>query len=381
MKILKVPFAILALLLICSISLMSCKDDKDEPENPQEVPHLQVNPSSISLVSMANSSATLTITCNSTWSITSKPEWINVSSTSGNGDTMLTITALTDNNTASVRSGSINIQSGSLSSTVEVSQVAGLESGCEVMISDEVILNTSATFRLKFGSKASFLYAGYFPVSSAGWSDDKLVSEMENNSTAMNAKDGLELTADELDEATDYIQCFVAYTENGKRGEVIRKKFTTPSSKNAPKAIITDMGYDSDFWYWSTKIGATAQEYYMLIYTGEIAWNYLLYLAPSDIGMIFKDKIQDLTSYVNSQDWYCSRDSGEEDLLICTWAQRDKIWSSVLNMSYKYASEDNSNAKPVKSIKKKSSAKGVCTPHYPEQTSEFSKHFRIVKKK
>ncbi len=381
MKVLKVSFAFLAMLLICGISLMSCKDDKDEPENPQVIPQLHVNPSSISLVSMANSSATITITCNGNWSITSKPEWINVSSTSGNGDTAVTITALTDNNTASVRSGTIDVQSGSLSSTVEVSQVAGLESGCEVIVSDEVILDTSATFRVKFGSKASYLYAGYFPVSSAGWSDDKLVAEMENNSKAMNAKDGLDLTADDLTESTDYIQCFVAYTENGKRGEVIRKKFTTPSSKNAPQAFINDVGYTSSSWFWSTTIGATAQEYYMMAYTGTTALMSAMFLAPSDFGMLFKDKLSDLTSYVNSQEWSMSRTEGEMDLLICTWAQRDKIWSGVLNVFYGSINEEKINAKVNNSVrKKKTIAKGVCTPHYAEQRAEIYKQFKIVRR-
>lgn len=264
-----------------------------------------------------------------------------------------------------------------------VSLLASLESGCEVTITDEVILNTSATFRVNFGSKASYFYAAYFPASSAGWSDNKIVEELEISGTPMNVEDDTDLTADELDESTTYIQCFVAYNEKGKRGEVVRRTFKTPSSKDAPMAYITDVSYSSTEWLWSTKIGATAQEYFMLVYGGNTAFLYGLFLAPSDMGMIFKDKVNDLTSYVNSQDWSVARESEEMDLLICTWAQRDKKWSAVLNMFSGSINEDSS-AYTTKKLSntplKKNQSYGMCNPHYPKQRKALNKYFRIIKK-
>lgn len=351
-------------------------------QSGKELEILELNPTSVSLVSTANSTAIIDITCNGTWSIVSKPEWINVSSNSGKGNTSLTITALTENDTASPRSGNLEILSGSTTAILLISQLPSLESGCEVMITDEVILNTSATFRVKFGSKASYFYAAYFPASSAGWSDNRIVEELENYGTPMNVEDYTDLTAEKLDESTTYIQCFVAYNEKGKRGEVLRKSFKTPSSKDAPMAYISDVSYSSTKWYWSTKIGATAQEYYMLVYGGDTAFLYGLYLAPSDIAMIFKDKAHDLTSYVNSQEWNVTRDPGERELLICTWAQRDKKWSAVLNMFYGSINEESS-ANVTKKLSnaplKKNSSTRACTPHYLKQREALNKHIRIIK--
>ena len=351
-------------------------------QSGKELEIIELNPTSVSLVSTANSTANIDITCNGAWSIVSKPEWINVSSNSGKGNTSVTITALSENDTASPSSGNLEILTGSTTAILLISQLPGLESGCEVMITDEVILNTSATFRVKFGSKASYFYAAYFPASSAGWSDNRIVEELENYGTPMNVEDYTDLTAEELDESTTYIQCFVAYNEKGKRGEVLRKSFKTPSSKDAPMAYISDVSYSSTKWYWSTKIGATAQEYYMLVYGGDTAFLYVTYLAPSDIAMIFKEKANDLTSYVNSQEWNVNREVGEMDLLICTWAQRDKKWSAVLNMFYGSINEESSaNAtKKLSNIpKKKNSSTGVCTPRYLKQREALNQYMRIVK--
>lgn len=374
----KTTFSIIVtLLLTCCMCMTSCKKDEPTPDI------LELNPTSISLVSTANSTATINITCNREWSIVSKPEWINVSSNSGKGNTTLTITALTDNDSASPRSGDLEIVSGSSSATLSISQVSGLESGCEVNISDEVILNTSATFRLKFGSKASYFYAAYFPASSAGWSDSRIVDELENSGTPMTVEDDMDITADDLSESTSYIQCFVAYNEKGKRGEVVRRNFVTPSSKDAPIAYISDVSYSSTKWYWSTKIGATAKEYYMLVYGGETAFLYYYFLAPSDIAMIFKDKVNKLTSYVNSQEWNVTREPDEKDLLICTWAQRDNKWSAVLNTFYGSIEEESQNNISKGALNystKNRTSEGLCTPHYIAQREALNKHFVILKK-
>lgn len=352
-------------------------------QSGKEIEILELNPSAISLISYANASANINIICNGEWNIISKPEWINVSSSKGKGNTTISVTALTENDSASPRSGNLEVVSGSVTATLLISQVASLESGCEVYVTDEVILNTSATFRVRFGSKASYFYAAYFPVSSAGWSDNKIVDELEKSGTPMTVENDIDLTADDLYESTSYIQCFVAYNEKGKRGEVVRRNFSTPSSRNAPMAYIEDVTYSSTRWYWSTKIGATAQEYYMLVYGGTTAFLYANLLTPSEIGMIFKEKINDLTSYVNSQEWEVIRYADEMDLLICTWAQRDKKWSPVVNMFYGSV-PDESPASKTKSLSsqpiKKEPSCGKCTPLYPAQRETLNKLFRVTKK-
>lgn len=344
---------------------------------------LEVNPSSVSLVSTANSTAVVNIVCSTDWTVTSKPDWVNISSTSGKGNTTMTITALSDNSTASVRTGRMEIKSANNTATVEISQVASLESGCEVIISDEVILNTSATFRLNFGSKASWMYGGYFPASSAGWSDDKIISELVNNHDAMNVKADMYLTDYDLDPSTTYIQCFVSYTDEGKRGEVIRHKFTTPSSKDAPIASIEEVKYSSDYWYWVTKIGGIADEYYTVYWTGDDAYYVRYSWAPSTIGMFFKEMLKEnnLISFRNNEEWKEPRKPDDDRIFIATWAQRDKTWSPVITRYYGWINSDSkaSGAALTGITDNEQTAKPGCIPLYAADRERLLKNIHIVR--
>lgn len=368
---------VLTMLTFVGINFASCGSSSDD-----EPTTLTVNPNAISLVSSANASATITIECSGQWLVTSYPDWINISSTSGTGNTTLTITALTENATASVRSGYIMISSDDLEATVNVSQVAALKSGCEVTIDDQVILNTSATFRLKFGSNASYMYGGFLSASAAGWNDNKIVEVLENSAEAMNCKNGMTLTADNLNEKTSYIQCFVAYDAKGNRGEVIRIPFTTASSKNAPAAYISDVSYSDDYWYWSTSISATASEYYMVAYTGDLALL-MAALEPSDLAMMIKDSVNDLVSYVNGTNWRRERNSGEMDILITTWAKRDNVWSGYLDIFWGHLTDNISSTSGVKieannlDADKYANSHGKMVAHYPNEIENVKKHLDI----
>jgi len=370
--------ALLVTVLISGIALVACGDDNEDGPTL-----LEVNPGSVSLVPTANATVSVQIKCSGEWIITQSPEWINLSSTSGKGNTTLTITTLSENATATNRTGSIEIISNELSASISVTQVAALKSGCEVTITDEVILNTSATFRLSFGPNASYFYAGYFPSSSAGWSDAKLVEELEASHNAENAKDGVDMTAPELDEKESYIQCFVAYDAQGNRGEVLRRNFTTPSSANAPQAYISEVKYSSELWMWNTTISATANEYYMAVYTGDIAAAFALYSTPSVLAMIIKDNIDSLTSYVNSTSWKRKREADEMDILITTWAKRGEAWSGVCNTFYGRAKSSNIVAESTMDVPESRNLGetpfGKVIPLYPKDRNAMIKDLKIYK--
>lgn len=353
-----------------STSILITQSGK-EPET------IEVNPTSISLVSSANSTAYISIICDGMWSISAKPDWINVSSTSGKGNTSLTITALSANESSKSRIGYLEVRSGSAAASLEIAQVAGLESGCEIEIIDEVLLTTSVTFSLQFGSQASYFYAGYFPITSAGWSDAKIIAELENNGTPMTAESDIYLGADGLIESTTYVQCMVAYNEKGKRGELIRRTFATPSSKDAPVAYISNVAYDDNYWYYTTTIGGTAREYYILTYTGIDALTLFLSYSPAEIGMLFKKKLNNLTSYVNTQSWKSSRTADETDLEVCTWAKRDEKWSPVLTTYYGHI--DTEGTRIISNSPAKKSTGNKCKVSYPADREKISKQIKVEK--
>lgn len=370
--------------MMLSAAFVSCgSDKKDEPSQEPEPTMLEVNPISISLISSANSSAEITIKCNENWKIKSQPEWINLSSTSGKGDTSITITAISANESASIRKGELIIESGELSETVEVMQLASLQSGCEISIADEVILNTSATFELNFGNKAAYYYAGYFPASSAGWSDSKIITELENSDNAMTAKSGSTITAADLSENTTYVQCMVAYDTKGNRGELFRRSFSTGTSSQAPVAYIEDVSYSDTYWYWTTKIGGRAHEYYMLATSGDEAFYMALLLEPSDIAMLIKYSLTEADSLVNMQDWKRARNNEDNDLLVATWAKRDNKWSSVLSIFWGHISEDEIESNSFlkyKNTYKYEHKSGKFVQRSPEEILNIKRKIRIYKK-
>ena len=84
---------ICSIAVILAISLMvGCDKNEEKP-----LPTLSVFPTSLSFTE-ASESQTFTITSNAAWTITGAPGWATVSSTSGTGDTTITVTA--DANTA-----------------------------------------------------------------------------------------------------------------------------------------------------------------------------------------------------------------------------------------------------------------------------------------
>lgn len=330
--------SILVSIILCNTAFVACSgggDDKDEPEV------LSVNPNSISLVATANSSGTFLITASGDWIITGGEEWLNISSSSGTGNTTVIVTALSDNSSASNRNCTLIVQGSSTSATINVVQLAGLQSGCEVTMVDEVVLADSYAQKLKFGPNVSYFYAGWLSSSSAGWTDDRIVQELQSSADAIEAEDGIILSADNLYENTQYYQYYVGFDKQGKRGEVLRCSVQTPSSKNAPAAYISNVTYSSTLWKWTTTISATASEYYMLSSDGSTALYYYYLYSPAEIAMYIKDNISNFTSYIQSSSWSMSRDA--DNIFIATWAKKNNEWSGIVTEFYGEINSSNSS--------------------------------------
>lgn len=82
---------------------------------------ISVNPTSWSVAANGGTKS-ISITSNTNWTISNKPSWITASTTSGNGNGTVTLTA--SSNTGSARNGSIVFTAGTASATVTVSQNA-----------------------------------------------------------------------------------------------------------------------------------------------------------------------------------------------------------------------------------------------------------------
>ncbi len=355
-----------ALLLLCSAAIVACgSDDKDQGQDEPEI--LSVTPSSISLVSSANSSATFMITASGDWTINGGDDWLNISSTSGRGNTTITVTALTENSSASNRSCVLTINGSSVSATVGITQLAALKSGCNVSVTDKVILTDGFATKLSFGPNASYFYFGYLSSSSAGWTDDRIIQELQSKTKAHEAKDGIIMHNEVLDENTDYYLYYVAFDEQGNRGEILRYPIHTPSSRNAPAAYISDVTCDYYKWYWTATISATASEYYMIADEGMNAFNLYHDYSPALIAMIIKDNLSDYTSFIQTADYYLIKEEGYF-LYIATWAKKGTDWSPVVKVHYELEDIDDTYAAKAKNKTKQTPAISIIYPDEYENT-------------
>lgn len=359
--------------------LVSCGSDSNS-----EPAKLTVNPNSISLLSTANSAAGVSVECTGTWTITSVPEWINVSSLSGTGNTGLTVTALSANMSSTERSGVIQFTSGDLQAVLNVTQLAGLQSGCEVEVTDRIILNTSCTDVLNFGPKASYVYSGLLEASSAGWTDAKIVETLELTTEPMSCKPNMTITSFGLEENTTYITCYVAYDEHGNRGDLLKYTFKTPVSRNAPAARISNVTYSNTLWHWETTINASASEYFMVNYTGNDALDFVsdgFYPnCPSYFALLIKTYLNTLDSYVNSSSWSLARTSDENDLLVATWARRNGEWSAICELFYGHVnSSAPSKVTPVKKVNMTTTKGPKRFVSYEFQNNLIKRNLNVVK--
>ena len=157
---------------------------------------LTVNKSTLSLASMANSSATFYVTSNTSWSVTGDKSWMHFSPPSGTGNKTLTITV--DENTSTLsRSGTVTIKTSdnSISKTVTITQQGATEQKTLTVSKSSITLghaaNSSGTFNVT--SNTSWSVTGnkswihYSPSSETG---NKTVTITVDENTSTSSRSG-----------------------------------------------------------------------------------------------------------------------------------------------------------------------------------------------
>jgi hypothetical protein len=97
---------VLLVTMASGFSFVSCGDDEKE-EKQEEVANLSVSTTNLNF-SSGGESQTVYVTSNGSWSVTLKPDWCNVTSSSGSGSTTITVTA-TKNTATNSRTGNIEL--------------------------------------------------------------------------------------------------------------------------------------------------------------------------------------------------------------------------------------------------------------------------------
>ena len=317
--------SILALSFISAVSLVTACGGKDEPDQP-EIPdepqiNLSVNPSTLSLTSDASQSASFMIESNSNWAITNNSDWLNLSTTSGKGNTSVVVTTLNQNQSSESRTATLNVISGDQQASIVVSQLPAYQSGCDVNIKKSVVLANSMVFELEFGPNVDYYYYGYLSREAAGYTDERIINIISEFDAHSSDEDLIDGSNNDLDPNTSYYACLIGYDSKGRHGNLVKKQLKTPAvSNNIPYASVEDVKVSDTKFFWSTVINAYTEKYYMVSYTDPTVYAFLLTTSDAMTAYFIQDAIERGANPIAREGDWEQTHGGQKQIYIATWA-------------------------------------------------------------
>lgn len=254
---------------------------------------LSVDKSSISFTSAQGEKESLTITANMSWTISGIPDWLNASTTSGNGNSSITLTTKSANNTATERTATLTISSGTESVQVSISQEAGL-SACKVTPEGLTTLARSFAFLPKVSGNVKRFIWKYITASDYNsWSESELlaVARQGTRQTDLNCLYSSRASS-KLSPNTDYYLLTLAYDENDEEGELVKTHFKTKGSGDEQAYVAIDgdnMFWSTNYFYWNATPDGSTDKYYTMYISGLKDLGDLLYTDPDDSSESYLD--------------------------------------------------------------------------------------------
>lgn len=281
-------------------------------------------------------SASLNIQSNAKWNIAGIPSWLQASSTSGEGDAHITFTTLSSNKSSQELNATISISTGNINREVTVYQSGLNASNCSAEPNLIVALSNVVACDFNYDTNVKYFYCA---IGTSSWddrmTDDEIITKISSNvSDRMTPSDGYVISFSSLSERTKYNIYTVAFDNNGKHGDLIRKSITTKSSSNQAQATFTSVSYTTSQWKWTTKTNAYTDYYYMWFVAN--THPNLYYNSDGIVAWFFKQLLDedvdksDFTPIKNGGDWYITKDGNYFDAI--TWAVgSDGELSGVVN--------------------------------------------------
>ncbi|MBO5017003.1 MAG: BACON domain-containing protein [Bacteroidaceae bacterium] len=289
----------------------------------------------------------LNISCGSSWTISGKPDWLDISALSGTGKTTVKVWPNSANNSTSDRSATLTIKSGSKTVTKKVVQRAGLDASLNVSPNKIIELASGIALDFKFGSKVMYYYVRLFTPSTLDRvTDNEIIAVISSDPNDRDTpSDGYVTSWRDLDPQTEYILCTVGYDENGNHGALTKTKVTTKKGYNQAIAMISDVQYDDENWYWSTTVNGFVTKYYQWFIERDD-----LHASPdAAIAWFFKQAMEKTPEafdpIVQSTSWNRKRNGGDI-FHLATWAlDVDGNFSGVID---NFAGQINYSEKQIR---------------------------------
>lgn len=335
--------ALLLLLLLCPLGFAACSsDDNDDEGGGETFSSLSVNVNELIFSSTEGDMQDFQITTDESWTISGTPDWLNISTTSGNGNATVKLTTSEFNNSATQREGRIIISAGNAADTISVIQRAGFLSTASVTPDNIVCLSNGAAFDYTFGSDVSFYYVTFLKASDAGrYTDSEIVENLKEEDQRDTPEDGYITTLSGLQPETQYIVYSVGFDRNGKQGELVKTNITTKSNSNQPRATVEIKGSTNTLWHWDTAIGPYCKQYYMWAMGGSATEMYDTFnMNDAALAWYFnrnmKNYPDDFTPIIQNGSWTMQRSSSDYFLQVITWGtDGDGNFSGIItNVEY-----------------------------------------------
>lgn len=204
---------------------------------------LTVSPADITLNGSKGATDEVTITANGHWTISNKPEWLNIPS-SGDGTTKCKLETNSENDTDEDRIAELIVTSEGKSATLKVTQKA-LRVKCYIMPTNLVALYNEICFDLKAtGNINTFKYLIHSERDINRLTNKEIEAELANVEPNKFADDYIifpdsyysEGSYYYLQQNTTYYICTIAYDVNGKPGAL----------KKTPIKTLKYVDYDND---------------------------------------------------------------------------------------------------------------------------------------
>lgn len=187
---------------------------------------LSVDITSVILPSTANASQAINILCNSVWTVSGVPDWLQISSNSGNGNSTIVISSRTANESSNIRTATLVLTSSDKTQTITIQQEAALAS-CRVTPSNITPLWYAVVFNLKYTSEVALtkmlLLSDY---DFKHLTDSEVISAVERETSEIPEDETIYTRP--VDEDTKYHILSLSYDRKGNRGELVDVIFNSP---------------------------------------------------------------------------------------------------------------------------------------------------------
>lgn len=247
-------YSVLAIMMatMLSVSFCSCGSDDGDDDKKPEPPTPTLTVSGVDALFAADASSMsqaqeMKIKTNSTWVITGKPDWLEITPMSGDGDATVKIWPNQPNNTSENKEATIVVQAGDKSVPKTITQRAGIEKDCYAQPSEVLSLINDVACNFTCGSNTKFFYVRAFVTSALSrYTDEELINSVKSENNRWDRTTYSEASfpacfGAQLDANSSYTIVTVSYSNSDKIGDVIKYEVKTKPTANQPLVEITNV--------------------------------------------------------------------------------------------------------------------------------------------